>query len=337
MESDLSPRGVPLHEVERILRAAHLDVAREGDALVLRQENPLHGEALMTRIAVMPPEIAEAEAAGMTAVIRVFTLLPASHARRYDSEMVCFANRFAALGAFTVTEGVSFIGSRITIHGDNEEWHLARPLVAAAAAGAADAVVGGMQRFLNNERPPAAVSAWTEQDFQAVAAALGANCACTCEAGGMTAQFRLSGAAGVHSAAAAHSNAGNNANAANTNSGNNIAYWELLAAPPHIELGGGLVCVLQLPQRYAQAQSRHAAVNLLNISEMNSPGLPPHIGAWCEGKAGDNFAYVSFLPNVLHAVPGLAIEVSRWARRRAEAVVNLLDAAEAAAANHAAT
>jgi hypothetical protein len=331
MESELSPRGVPLHEVERILRAAHLDVARDGDALVLRQENPLHGEPLMTRIAVMPPEIAEAEAAAMTAVIRVFTLLPASYARRYDSEMVCFANRFAALGAFTVTEGVSFIGSRITIHGDNEEWRLARPLVAAAAAGAADAVVGGMHRFLNSERPPAAVSAWTEQDFQAVAAALGTECACTCEAGRMTAEFRLNGAAGAHSTAAARSNAGN------PNSGNNVAYWELLAAPPHIELGGGLICVLQLPQRYAQAQSRYAAVNLLNISEMNSPGLPPHIGAWCEGKAGDNFAYVSFLPNVLHAVPGLAIEVSRWARRRAEAVANLLDTAEAAAANHATT
>jgi hypothetical protein len=330
MESELSPRGVPLHEVERILRAAHLDVARDGDALVLRQENPLHGEAVMTRIAVMPPEIAEAEAAGMTAVIRVFTLLPAPYARRYDSEMVCFANRFAALGAFTVTEGVSFIGSRITIHGDNEDWHLARPLLAAAAAGAADAVVGGMHRFLNSERPPAAVSAWTEQDFRAVATALGTDCACTCEAGRMTAQFRLNGAAGMHSAAAAHSNAANNA-------GNTVAYWELLAAPPHIELGGGLVCVLQLPQRYAQAQSRYAAVNLLNISEMNSPGLPPHIGAWCEGKAGDNFSYVSFLPNVLHAVPGLAIEVSRWARRRAEAVANLLNAAEAATANHATT
>jgi hypothetical protein len=272
----------------------------------------------------------------MTAVIRVFTLLPASYARRYDSEMVCFANRFAALGAFTVTEGVSFIGSRITIHGNNEEWRLARPLVAAAAAGAADAVVGGMHRFLNSERPPAAVSAWTEQDFQAVAAALGTDCACTCEAGRMTAQFRLDGAAGAHSAAAARSNAGN-ANAGNTSGENNVAYWELLAAPPHIELGGGLVCVLQLPQRYAQAQSRYAAVNLLNISEMNSPGLPPHIGAWCEGKAGDNFAYVSFLPNVLHAVPGIAVEVSRWARCRAEAVANLLNAAEAAAANHATT
>ena len=318
MEAELRPRGVPLHEVERILRAAHLDVSRDGEALLLRQETPLNGEALTTRIAVMPPDLAEAEAAAanMTAVIRVFTLLPASYARRYDAEMVCFANRFAALGAFTVTEGVSFIGSRITIHGDNEEWELARPLVAAAAAGAADAVVGGMQRCLNNERPPAAVSAWTEADFKAVAAALGRECACRFEAGRLTAQFPLDVTAG----------AGADGEAAK------VASWQLLTAPPHIELGGGLVCVLQLPQRYAQAQSRHAAVNLLNISEMNSPGLPPHIGAWCEGNTGDNFAYVSFLPNVLHAVPGLAIEVSRWAQRRAEAVANLLDAAAAAAA-----
>ena len=60
---------------------------------------------------------------------------------------------------------------------------------------------------------------------------------------------------------------------------------------------------------------------------MNSPGLPPHIGAWCEGKAGDNFAYVSFLPNILHDVPRIPMLAAEWAKRRAESMVNLLDAA----------
>jgi hypothetical protein len=62
---------------------------------------------------------------------------------------------------------------------------------------------------------------------------------------------------------------------------------------------------------------------------LNSPGLPPHLGAWCEGKGGDNFAYVSFLPNLLRDVPGIATRASGWARSRAEAVVNLLDMAKA--------
>src|SRR6202030_3703443 len=78
------------------------------------------------------------------------------------------------------------------------------------------------------------------------------------------------------------------------------AYLELLTQPPHSELGCGLLCILQLAHRLGDAEKRHAALNLLNVSELNSPGLPPHLGAWCEGKGGDNFAYVSFLPNLLH-------------------------------------
>ncbi len=101
----------------------------------------------------------------------------------------------------------------------------------------------------------------------------------------------------------------------------------MLTQPAHSELGGGLLCMLQLPQRLADAEKRYAALNLLNVSEMNSPGLPPHIGAWCEGKAGDNFAYVSFLPNILHDVPRIPMLAAEWAKRRAESMVNLLDAA----------
>lgn len=318
MESELTPLGVPLHEIEHILRSSDFDVVRDGGTLVMRRQNPVIREPLVTRIAVMPPDLPEAEAAAMTAVVRVFTLLPPSYAQRFDAEMVCFANRFAALGAFTVTDEASFIGSRFTIHGDNEDWLDQRHLIAAAAA-SADAAIGGMRRFLNKEQPPVSASAWTPADLEAVAAVLGEDCACTCDARRMTAKFRLGAMAPPSSAPGGAEASGN------------IAYWELLAGPPHIELGAGLTCVLQLPQRFAQAQSRHPAVNLLNVSEMNSPGLPPHIGAWCEGRAGDNFAYVSHLPNALHAVPGLPTEVSRWARRRAEAMANLLNAAQAAA------
>jgi hypothetical protein len=50
---------------------------------------------------------------------------------------------------------------------------------------------------------------------------------------------------------------------------------------------------------------------------MAAHDLPPHFGAWCEGKLGNNPAYVSFLPNALHKVPGVAVNTAFWAMRRA--------------------
>ena len=44
--------------------------------------------------------------------------------------------------------------------------------------------------------------------------------------------------------------------------------------------------------------------------------LPSRIGAWCEGKVR-NPAYVSFLPNALYSVNGIAQIASIWALNRA--------------------
>jgi hypothetical protein len=319
MERKLRPLGVPLHEVEEILRESNFDVLRDGNTLVLRRYNPVIGEPLVTRIAVMPPEPKDAKSGTVKAVVRVFTLLPNAYGECFDAEMLCFVNRHAGLGAVTVTKEASFIGSRFTVHADNEDWDEQCPLIAASAA-TAQVAITTVRRVLNKEPTLPAASAWTLADFEQVTAALGENCATTCAPDRMTAEFPLK-PQGPLSAFAAESPADDM-----------TAFWELLTTPPHIELGGGLFCMLQLPQRFPQSQSRHPAVNLLNISEMSSGVLPPHIGAWCEGRFGDNFAYVSYLPNVLHALPGIAIHVSRWAQRRAETVANLLDAAGATVA-----
>jgi hypothetical protein len=305
------PLGVRLDDIESRFRTAELEVSREGDTLVLRHETPLHEEILQTRVAVMPPDPEDAQASAVTAVIRIFTALPARYAQRYDAEMIAFANRFAALGAFTVTEGISFIGSRLSVYRGDADWDWQLPVAVVAAAASVDAITGGMQRFLAKEQPQAASSAWTDPDLDLVQAELSKTCACTRNRFGLAAEFSLKGATP----------------AADTAAG--TAYWELLREPPHSELGGGLLGILQLSHRLGDAPKRHAALNLLNVSEMNSPGLPPHIGAWCEGKGGDNFAYVSFLPNILHDVPGIATQASLWAKSRAEAVVNLLAAAQA--------
>ena len=53
----------------------------------------------------------------------------------------------------------------------------------------------------------------------------------------------------------------------------------------------------------------------MKMAECDSP---PHFGAWCEGRLGGNTAYVSFLPNALYSVNGIALNASIWALHRAQ-------------------
>ena len=55
----------------------------------------------------------------------------------------------------------------------------------------------------------------------------------------------------------------------------------------------------------------------LNRLEWASEDLTPHFGAWCPGRVGINPAYVSFLPNGLYSIEGIATNVSTWAFYRA--------------------
>jgi hypothetical protein len=56
----------------------------------------------------------------------------------------------------------------------------------------------------------------------------------------------------------------------------------------------------------------------LNNMEMAADDLPPHSGAWCKGKLGNNAAYVSFFPNPLHSTSGIAVNMAPWAINRAQ-------------------
>jgi hypothetical protein len=58
-------------------------------------------------------------------------------------------------------------------------------------------------------------------------------------------------------------------------------------------------------------------LKLLNRMEWAPQDLAPHFGAWCPGRVGMNLAYVSFLPNALYPIKGMATNVSLWAWYRA--------------------
>jgi hypothetical protein len=90
----------------------------------------------------------------------------------------------------------------------------------------------------------------------------------------------------------------------------------MMADQPHPELGAGLFCLLNMPHLVFNQEKLNQAVAELNKLEMHGNDLPPHFGAWCPGKH-NNIAYVSFLPDALHDINGIALNMSFWAMYRA--------------------
>lgn len=78
------------------------------------------------------------------------------------------------------------------------------------------------------------------------------------------------------------------------------------------------MALLQLPNTFADESDVLWVCSALNCLEMKAWDLPPHFGAWCPGRAGNNPAYVSFFGNQFHEIPGVAVNIAIWARARAE-------------------
>jgi hypothetical protein len=157
-----------------------------------------------------------------------------------------------------------------------------------------------MRRTLTQQAARGGESDWGEQDLAQVANQLSKSCACTVEGLNLSVEFPL-----VKGAASA---AGGD---------RETALFQLMADQPHPEVGGGLCCLLQMPQQVADKELLAGICSQLNRMEMAAADLAPHFGAWCPGKLGNNPAYVSFLPNALHGAPGLAEHTALCAMRRA--------------------
>jgi hypothetical protein len=211
-------------------------------------------------------------------------------------------NRRAALGAFTVDAPHKvLVGSRLTIY-ESEQLTFQLPLLVCSVLTAPDALLGDPRPLLSSgESDSDNRSEWTYIDLAEVANHLSRDCLCNADATGLTAEFglrsgKVSAGMGDH----------------------RTALWELQSDKPHPLLGGGLLCLLQLPHQIASKSSLGELLVKLNQMEMAAYQLTPHFGAWCEGRSRNNPAYVSFLPNGLHEVNGIAVMVSNWARYRAQ-------------------
>lgn len=302
-KSDPSPFGVPLEAIAQALKPTTLNASRAGNTLVVKHE------ALTTVVSVEPPVTAKAENATIKAIVTVKTQLgtewtKAMHLPRAASGF----NKMATLAALTEDDGRHYIGSRLTVYEGEDAWNLFFGLLVFSVVGGVDTMLHAVRRTIAREAPrPPEPSAWTEKDFREAEALLSRSFFCNASDSQLTAEFGLR--AGEEAALAGHAR---------------TALWRMDARQPHPEVGGGLFCLLEMPQIIPDPARLSRVVASLNRHEMQGEDLPPHFGAWCVGGTGSNPAYVSFLPNVLHGTHGIAENMSIWAFNRAHLADALL-------------
>jgi len=290
------PLGVPLDDILQILAPTTINASMDGSTLVAQHEH------FTTLVDVVAPKQRQTPDAAIQAVVRIRTELPKAIQGIFRApEMTADLNALSSLGSLCWDRGKVFVGARLTMYEGEEAWPtLQLPLLAFSVISGTDAILGGMRRQFSNEAPRNGASDWTEQDMQEVLDCLASHCVCTGGGLGVTAEFGLSGG---------------NASAVRGDQG--TALFQMMADQPHPEVGGGLFCLLQMPHRVTDERELRRLCLQMNALEMEAADLPPHFGAWCPGRLGNNLAYVAFYPNPLHEVHGFALNAAFWAIGRA--------------------
>lgn len=298
-KEESQPLGVALGDLMVMLQQTSIKATMQGNTLTARHEH------YTIRVEVITPETRESENGPIRAVVRMVTELPKPILKLFDgekAETAAMFNAFAALGSVCVDRGNVYIGSRLTIYEKEDAWRtLHLPLLLFTTICGTEAILGAFRRTITNESRRGGASTWTERDLAQVEGFLSRMCLCNAGDLGLTAEFGLKEGA-VSASAGDH----------------NTALFQLMADQPHPELGGGLFCLLQMPHQLSDAGHLMRVCLQLNNMEMAAHDLPPHFGAWCPGKLGNNPAYVSFLPNALHAASGIAVNSALWAVNRAQ-------------------
>ena len=298
-KDESSPLSVPLGDLTVMLQPTSIKASRKGNTLTARHEH------YTIRIEVVPPETRESENGPIRAVVRMITELPKPILTLFqgkEAEATAAYNAFAALGSLCADRGNVYIGSRLTIYEAEDSWRtLHLPLLMFTTICGTEAILGALRRTMTNEGQRGGTSKWTERDFAQVEGDLSQMCLCTTGGLGLTAEFGLNEGA-VSAVAGDHK----------------TALFQLMADQPHPELGGGLFCLLQMPHQLQDERRLNQVCLQLNNMEMAAHDLPPHFGAWCSGKLGNNPAYISFLPNPLYAASGIAVNSAFWAMNRAQ-------------------
>lgn len=305
-KTSTAPLGVQLQDLELMLGPTTIKARRQGDNILLAKH-----DHYTVKVEVVPADERESENGPIRAVVQITSELPAQIRQVFsgkEQSAICSFNAFAALSALYVDGGKLLSGSRLTIYEEEDAWgSLHLPLLLYTIIAGNEPVLGALRRTFGGQPPRGGNSVWSEQDFQHVQGYLSRIGVCTTGGTGLTAEFPL--AAGVVSAVTGN---------------RETALFQMISNQPHPELGGGLFCLLQMPQRIDDPSKLQNICAQLNKLEMEATDLPPHFGAWCEGRLGGNPAYISFLPNSLHNVSGIAVNIAFWAANRANWANSLL-------------
>ena len=297
--TDTNPLGVPLGDLLAMLEPTSIKASIEGNTLTARHEH------YTIRIEVIAAETRESENGPIRAVVRMITELPKPMVtlfQGHEAKATAAYNAFAALGALYTERGGVCIGSRLTVYEAEDSWRtLHLPLLMFTTICGTEAILGAIRRTMTGEDRRGGESKWTERDFVQIEGYLSKLCVCTTGGLGLTAEFGLADGA-VSAVAGDHK----------------TALFQLMADQPHPELGGGLFCLLQMPHQLQDVNRLNTVCLQLNSMEMAAHDLPPHCGAWCPGKLGNNPAYISFFPNALFAASGIAVNAGFWAMNRAQ-------------------
>jgi hypothetical protein len=302
-----SPFGLPLGALRQALSSAGLEGTWKNGDLCFTTEQAT------TSVIVSAPNQHDASLGTVRAVIRLSTKLneqlETALAGMSDESVVGF-NRFAGLGAMYREDAAVRIGSRLTIFDQEDSWgQLQCPLLIAAIMSSADAIIGGIKGATGGEVAQSESSAWTTDDFEAIRVTLAKLCFCTSWTDGFTAEFGLS-----------------NENLSVVRGDKKTALFKLIPNAPHPKLGGGLLCLLTMPQSFQDSDELCRCCIQLNQMEMSTEVSVPHFGAWCPGFGqGTDLTYVSFIPNILHDCKGIATNFAVWAQVRAAWASRLLE------------
>ncbi len=296
--------GVPLEDLLPLLNPTSIKAHIEGNVLIAREGH------YITRVEVIPPEIRGSENLPVRAVVRIKTDIPAPM-QKVIKEMIGSGkaaenlfNALSSLSALTCERESVYIGSRLTIYEAEDEsvWrNLHVPFILFSIIFGATSIMDGMTFILTEKGGQKDASAWTKDDLEQVHRFLSKKCVCTAGDGGLTAEFGLE--EGAVSAFIGD---------------RKTALFKITTDQPHPVMGGGLFCLLQMPYLFHNEKRLQQVCTQMNNMEMAARDQPPHFGAWCKGPSGNNPGYVSFLPNVMHDVAGVAVNAAAWAMGRAK-------------------
>jgi len=95
-----NPRDVPLGDLEDAINETNLSATREGDVLVVKHDR------FITRVEVLPPQIAETSDAKISAIVTVKSILSAELSEIFGNKAFATTmNSMATLGALMVDNG----------------------------------------------------------------------------------------------------------------------------------------------------------------------------------------------------------------------------------------